>query len=93
MPRGKVKRVIDGDTFQLQGSEYVRIDGLDAPELHQRGGLTAKRRLQSNMTKGTQVGLSTPVAKSYGRVVREVTIHQNNVVKLVTKPKSQRRRK
>jgi endonuclease YncB( thermonuclease family) len=93
MPRGKVKRIIDGDTFQLKGGEYVRIAGLDAPELHQRGGMAAKRRLQSKVPQGKQVGLSMPVAKSYGRVVRKVTINQKNVIKLVTKSKSQRRRK
>ncbi|MCD6391086.1 MAG: hypothetical protein J7L92_03750 [Dehalococcoidia bacterium] len=76
MPRGKVRRVVDGDTFQLKGGEYVRIAGLDAPELRQRGGLAAKRRLQSKMRQGTRVGLSMPMAKSYGRVVRKVTINQ-----------------
>jgi len=45
MPRGKVLRVIDGNTFQLKGGEYVCIAGLDARELHQRGGLVAKHRL------------------------------------------------
>jgi len=93
MPRGKVKRVINGDTFQLKGGEYVRIAGLDAAELHQKGGLAAKRRLQSKMPQDTQVGLSMPVAKSYGRLVRKVTINQKNVIKLVAKPKSQRRSK
>jgi endonuclease YncB( thermonuclease family) len=93
MPKGKVKRIIDGDTFQLKSGEYVRIAGLDAPELRQRGGLAAKRRLQSKMHQGTRVGLSMPVAKSYGRVVRKVTINQKNIIKLVAKSKSQRRRK
>jgi len=44
MLRSKVKRVICGDTFQLKGSEYVRVVILDGSELHQRGGLVAKRR-------------------------------------------------
>lgn len=51
MPRGKAKRVIDGDAFQFKGDGYVRIVGLDAPELHQKGGLVAKRRLQSKRCK------------------------------------------
>lgn len=93
MPTGKVKRVIDGDTFQLKGGEYVRISGLDAAELHQKGGLAAKRRLQSRMRRGTQVGLSMPVARSYGRVVRNITINRKDVAKLVAKSKSQRRGK
>lgn len=93
MPRGKVKQVIDGDTFQLQGGEYVRIAGLNAPELRQRGGLAAKLRLQSRMPKGTEVGLSRPVAKSYGRAVRRVTLNRKDVNKLVASPKPQHRHK
>jgi len=94
MPRGKVKRVIDGDTFQLQGGEYVRIAGLNAPELYERGGREAKRRLQSRLHRGSEIGLSKPVAKSYGRFVRKVTIKQKDVSKLVViSPKSRRRHK
>ena len=87
MPRGRVKRVVDGDTFQLKGGEYVRIAGLDALELKQRGGATAKRRLQSRLRAGTQVGLSNPVARSYGRIVRRVTINKKDINKLMTSPK------
>jgi len=92
MPRGKVKRVIDGDTFQLRGGEYVRISGLNAPEMRQRGGTTAKRRLQSRMPTGTQVGLSNPLARSYGRIVRRVTVKHKSINKLVSAPKSRRRK-
>ena len=91
MPRGKVKRVIDGDTFQLGGGEYVRIAGLNAPELRHKGGLAAKRRLQSRMPEGTEVGLSRPVAKSYGRVVRRVTVNRKDVNKLMASYEPQRR--
>ena len=92
MPRGKVKRVIDGDTFQLSGGEYVRISGLNAPEMSQKGGTAAKRRLQSRMPSGTQVGLSNPLARSYGRIVRRVTVKHRNVNKLVSAPKPRRRK-
>ena len=93
MPRGKVKQVIDGDTFQLKGGEYVRIAGLNAPEMKQRGGQSAKRRLQSKLRPGTTVGLSNPLAKSYGRVVRNVTVHKRDINKLVASPKPGRRHK
>jgi endonuclease YncB( thermonuclease family) len=92
MPIGKVKRVIDGDTFQLKGGEYVRISGLNAPEMNQRGGPSAKHRLQSRIPTGTQVGLSLPLAKSYGRFVRKVTVDGKDINKLVAAPKSQRRK-
>ena len=93
MPRGKVKRVVDGDTFQLKGGEYVRIAGLNAPELKQRGGPTAKRLLQSRLRTGSQVGLSNPVARSYGRVVRKVIVKGKGINTLLASPKPQRRRR
>ena len=90
MPRGKVKRVIDGDTFQLKGGEYVRIAGLNAPEMKQRGGQSAKRRLESRLRPGTPVGLSNPLARSYGRVVRNVTVRRKSVNRLVAAPRRRR---
>ena len=93
MPRGKVKRVIDGDTFELRSGERVRIAGLNAPELDERGGQQAKRRLQSKIPRGTGVGLSKPLAKSYGRVVRRVTVNQKNITKLVSSPTPHHKRK
>lgn len=86
MPVGKVKQVIDGDTFDLAGGEQVRIANLDAPELGEKGGQAAKKRLQQVLPKGQQVGLSKPLAKSYGRTVRKVTVKSKPVNKLVTKP-------
>lgn len=86
MPRGKVKRVIDGDTFELRSGERVRIAGFNAPELSERGGQAAKRHLQDKMRVGTRVGLSMPLAKSYGRNIRRVTVRGKSINKLVTKP-------
>ena len=86
MPVGKVKQVIDGDTFVLAGGERVRIANLVAPELGKNGGQAAKRRLKQVLPKGQQVGLSKPLAKSYGRIVRKVTVKGKPINKLVTKP-------
>ncbi len=74
MARGKVRRVIDGDTFELAGGERVRVAGVYAPELRERGGSAAKRKLQSLIGRGAHVGLSAPVARSFGRTVRYVTV-------------------
>lgn len=93
MPRGKVKRVIDGDTFELRSGERVRIAGLNAPELDERGGQTAKRRLQTKIPRGTEVGLSKPLTRSYGRVVRKVTVDRKDITKLVGTPTPRGRRK
>ena len=86
MSVGKAKRVIDGDTFVLAGGEHVRIANLDAPELGEKGGQAAKKRLQHILPKGQQVGLSKPVARSYDRAVRKVTVKGKPINKLVTKP-------
>ncbi len=86
MPRGKVKKVIDGDTFVLKGGEYVRIADLDAPELNEPGGQAAKKRVQKVLPRGQDVGLSLVVAKSYGRNVRRVTLKGKPVTKLVKAP-------
>lgn len=87
MPRGKVKRVIDGDTFELRSGERVRIAGLVAPELTEgERGQAAKRRLQRELRRGTSIGLSTPLAKSYGRTIRKVTVKGKNINKLVAEP-------
>jgi endonuclease YncB( thermonuclease family) len=90
MPVGKVKQVIDGDTFVLAGGERVRIAGLDTPELGKRGGQAAKRRLQQVLSKRRRVGLSKPLAKSYGRTVRRVTVKGKPVNNLVSKPLKRR---
>ena len=70
----KVKKVIDGDTFQthtkVNGSNYVRIAGKNAPEKHQFGGSEATEKLKRQI-QGKTVTLQ-PVAGSYGRTVAKV---------------------
>lgn len=90
MAVGKVKRVTDGDTFVLAGGERVRIANLDAPELGEKGGQAGRKRLQQVLPKGQQVGLSKPLAKSYDRTVRKVTVKGKPVNKLVTRPPKHR---
>ena len=90
MPAGKAKRVIDGDTFVLAEGEKVRIAELDTPELGEKGGQAAKKRLQQILPKGQQVGLSKPVARSYDRTVRKVTVKGKPINKLLAKPPKHR---
>jgi micrococcal nuclease len=72
--RRTVKRVVDGDTFQtyrkVNGSNYIRLAGVNAPEKHQFGGSQATNRLRRQIQSKT-VTLQ-PVGRSYSRVVAKV---------------------
>ncbi len=87
MPRGVVKRVIDGNTVQLRSGENVRVAGLEAPALEQPGGQAAKRRLQGILRRGTSIGLSDPQDSSGSTTVRTVTKDGKNVVRLLSTPR------
>jgi len=71
--RRKIYRAIDGDTFEVwrnvQGSNRIRITGMNCAEKGQRGYSSAKNRLASY--EGTTVTIK-PKARSYGRVVADV---------------------
>jgi len=78
--RRKVQEVIDGDTFRVShrvnGSQFIRIAGLNAPEKGQRGYASAKKRLSK--LKGEVVTLR-PVGSSYGRTVAEVIYKRKKI--------------
>jgi endonuclease YncB( thermonuclease family) len=80
--RRTVKRVLDGDTFEtyrkVNGSNYVRLAGVDAPERHQFGGSGATSRLRRQI-QGKTVTLQ-PVGRSYSRVVAKVR-HNRRLVR------------
>jgi micrococcal nuclease len=59
-------RVIDGDTFVLNG-QRIRIHALDCPELHQPGGPEAKRALKNLLRK--PVTIQRTGRKTWGRTV------------------------
>lgn len=48
--RRKIKRVIDGDTIQtyrkINGSNFIRLARVLAPEIYQFGGIESKNRLK-----------------------------------------------
>lgn len=72
--RRKVKRVIDGDSFEtytkVNGTNHIRIANKNAPESHQFGGGRATAKLKRQI-HGKTVTLQ-PVGRSYGRVVAKV---------------------
>jgi micrococcal nuclease len=42
----KVIRIIDGDTFEIENGDKVRMIGIDAPELKDNAGLESKNHLK-----------------------------------------------
>ena len=70
---GVVMRVVDGDTVWVQTRASqpllkVRIQGVDAPEICQRGGLQAQEALQ-NQVLGQGVTVTSGAQDGYGRTV------------------------
>ena len=82
--RRKVKRVIDGDTFELytnlQGSKIVRIANFNAPEEGERGGKAATKKLK-DLIEFKTVTLKIRARGSYGRIVADVSINRRDVKK------------
>lgn len=79
--RRTVKRVIDGDTFEvarkINGSNYVRLSGVNAPEKNTRGGPKATTQLRGMI--GGKIVTVRPEGRSYGRVVGTVFSDRKNV--------------
>ena len=79
--RRKVKRVVDGDTFEVYrkvyGSKYVRLAGVNAPERSQRSGRQATLKLK-RLIGGKTVTL-VPKARSYNRIVSDVRSKRRSV--------------
>jgi len=77
MPKGKVSKVVDGDTFKISKGPYVRLANVDAPEMSRKGGAQAKHELE-DIIDGKTVNYN-PVGKSYGRTVADVNIGGKSV--------------
>jgi len=67
MTRVKVKKVIDGDTFEDTRHRFFRLAEVDAPEKKERGYNKAKEALQ-NMIGGEELVVKQ-VGESYNRKV------------------------
>jgi endonuclease YncB( thermonuclease family) len=85
---GKVTRVIDGDTLQVQASVSgppltVRLRDIDAPEICQVWG-TQSRDALAELVKGRTVEVRTVARDVHGRTVAAVYVDGVNVgVRLV----------
>lgn len=66
---GQVTRVVDGDTFWINGQRSrVRVWGLDAPEIGNAGGSTATAQL-AGLVSGHSVQCRMRDVDRYGRIV------------------------
>ena len=78
--RRTVKKVIDGDTFEirnkLMGTNFIRLAGINTPEKWQRGYQSAKSKL--NKLTGKTVTL-IPKGRSYNRVVADVRYDRKKI--------------
>lgn len=68
----KVKKVIDGDTFEDTRHRFFRLEGVDAPEKKERGYNKAKEALKE-MIGGEEL-IVNQVGESYGRKVVKARI-------------------
>jgi endonuclease YncB( thermonuclease family) len=70
----RVAYVVDGDTIRLSSGEYVRLIGMDAPEVGECGYTKAKKQLDRWV--GAHVRLVNPASvdnrDQYGRLLRYV---------------------
>ena len=77
MAKGKVSRVIDGDTFRITGGKSIRLANVNAPELGTRGGAKARNELKTVI--GGKTVSYRAVTKSYGRTVANVKVGAKSV--------------
>ena len=72
MTKGKVTKVIDGDTFKIKGGKAIRLANVRAPELRTKGASKAKSEL-SKAIGGKTISYKS-VGRSYGRTIAQVKI-------------------
>lgn len=82
---GVVTRVVDGDTLwiQLAGRDKplkVRLEGIDAPEICQPGGVKAQAAL-SKWVMGQSVAVTTRTHDDFGRAVGTVYLQGQDVAR------------
>lgn len=78
----KVTRVIDGDTFEIEGGEKVRMIGINAPELSEKFGLEAKNHLKKLIENKKVILIKGELTKNkgfYQRLLRYVYFDKEDI--------------
>ena len=73
---GMVSKVSDGDTFHVKtasGYKKVRLYGVDAPEMKQKGGKEIYKRVES-LLLDKKVIVSEQTTDKYGRAVAQILL-------------------
>ena len=78
----RVIEVVDGDTFQLQSGQRIRLMGVDAPEYDRCGGLEAQQKL-STLIFGKTVVLKEEAKEAYGRTQALVYVGSSFINKII----------
>ena len=80
--RRKIKRVIDGDTFEtyrkIRGTNFIRLANVNFPERGKRGYSLARSKLNKLRNK---VVTLVPKGRSYNRVVADVRYKRKKINK------------
>ncbi len=81
--KAKVTDVTDGDTLTVKrvhggGTVTIRLHGIDAPELKQKGGKEAAELLRA-VVHGTAVTITSTDTDKYGRTVAWIRLGKRNV--------------
>jgi micrococcal nuclease len=72
----KVDRVIDGDTIVVDNGITIRLADIDAPEVKQKFGKLAKKRLEYLLKDG-DVYIYTQDKGKYGRLISTIYIRKS----------------
>jgi len=80
MPKEKVQKVIDGDTFITQKGNRVRLANVNAPEKGHRGAPQARQELRKIVSR-KEVNIDVVAHDPYGRAVANVKVGNKSVNK------------
>jgi len=80
MPKGKVQKIVDGDTFITSTGKRVRLANVNAPEKGRRGAPQARKDLREVISR-KQVNIDVVAHDPYGRAVANVKVGKKSVNK------------
>jgi endonuclease YncB( thermonuclease family) len=77
-----VKRIIDGDTFETDTGEYIRLANVNAPEKGKKGAADATKALKKMIERKT-ITIEKKAIDDYGRTVADVRHGKKSINKAI----------